>query len=311
MKKPVYIDPTTDFGFKRIFASEPNKELLIAFINELFRGRKQVVDLSYDKNEFVGDTEEMGSVILDLTCTASNGERFIIEIQTSPQVNFKKRMVYYGSKLIADQAPKGNRKEWGYSISEVYVIVLLDGFHLSDSGRKEKYLHRVCNCDIETGEVFFEYLQFIYIELINFTKGETELSDDLDKWLYILKNISSMEKLPVYLRKPIFEKLFQIAEYSKLNKEEKAMYDISQKRKWDHKVVLDYAREEGLKQGIEKGLEKGRKEGIEKGRQQLEKKAYEVVKNLIEELDLPDDAIVRIAGVSVEFVQKVRTELKN
>src|SRR5690606_6441415 len=101
MKKPVYIDPTTDFGFKRIFASEPNKELLIAFINELFRGRKQVVDLSYDKNEFVGDTEEMGSVILDLTCTASNGERFIIEIQTSPQVNFKKRMVYYGSKLIA------------------------------------------------------------------------------------------------------------------------------------------------------------------------------------------------------------------
>ena len=89
------------------------------------------------------------------------------------------------------------------------------------------------------------------------------------------------------------------------------MYDISQKRKWDHKVVLDYAREEGLKQGIEKGLEKGRKEGIEKGRQQLEKKAYEVVKNLIEELDLPDDAIVRIAGVSVEFVQKVRTELKN
>src|SRR5690606_40349963 len=75
INKPVYIDPTTDFGFKRIFASEPNKDLLIAFINELFRGNKSVVDLSYDKNEFVGDTGEMGSVILDLTCTASNGER--------------------------------------------------------------------------------------------------------------------------------------------------------------------------------------------------------------------------------------------
>lgn len=75
MNKQVYIDPTTDFCFKRIFASEPKKERLIAFFNELFNGRKQVHDLSYDKNEFVGDTEQLGSVILDHACTASNGEK--------------------------------------------------------------------------------------------------------------------------------------------------------------------------------------------------------------------------------------------
>ena len=307
MVKPVYIDPMTDFGFKRIFASESNKELLITFLNELFKGSKQVVDLSYDKNEFVGDTEGMGSVILDLTCRASTGEIFLIEIQTSSQVNFKKRILYYGSKLIADQAPKGNRKSWGYDISEVYVIVLMDGFRLSARESKKDYLHSACICNRQTGEVFNEDIQYIFIELINFTKGEAELTDDLDKWLYVLKNMSSMEKLPVYFRQPIFEKLFQIAEYSKLNKEEKLMYDISQKRKWDKKVVLDFARKEGMEKGLKDGLKKGRHDGIEEG---SEKKAYEVVKNLISELNLSDDAIVRIANVNLEFVQKLRNSLK-
>src|SRR5690606_21733721 len=105
---PVFIDPTTDFGFNRIFGTEANKDLLISFLNALFRGRKLIEDLYYNKNKPVGETEEVGTVIFDLTCTASDGERFIIEVQRTPQTNLKKRMLYYGSKLIADQAPKGN-----------------------------------------------------------------------------------------------------------------------------------------------------------------------------------------------------------
>ncbi|MDR3695028.1 PD-(D/E)XK nuclease family transposase [Mucilaginibacter sp.] len=85
--------------------------------------------------------------------------------------------------------------------------------------------------------------------LIKFVKTDAELETDLDKWLYVLKNMSRIDKIPVYLRKPIFEKLFSIAEYSNLSKEEKTMYDRSLKYKWDNKNVLDYA----LKEGIEKG----------------------------------------------------------
>lgn len=262
MEKPRYIDPTSDFGFKRIFASEPNKDLLISFINELFRGQKTVVDLSYDKNEFVGDTDELGSVILDLTCTASNGERFVIEVQRTSQFNFKRRMLYYGSKLIADQAPKGKRKEWAYDISEVYVIVLMDGFAMPGSEHTEQYLHDVCLCDRDTGKVFYDHLEFFYIELVNFVKEESELQTDLESWLFVLKNMSRLDKIPVYLRKPIFEKLFQIAEYSKLSKEEKAMYDVSLKRKWDNKAVLDFAKEEGRKEEAIAIAREMKKEGL-------------------------------------------------
>jgi len=237
----------------------------------------------------------MGGVIFDLTCTADNGEKFIIEVQRSSQYNFKRRMLYYGSKLIADQAPKGSRKKWAYRISEVYVIALMDGFPMPDGERTTKYLHDVCLCDRETGKVFYEHLGFFYIELINFTKEEQELKTDLDGWLFVLKNMSKLDKIPLYLRKPVFEKLFNIAEYSKLNKEEKIMYDTSLKRKWDNEAVMEYARQESKVEGIAEGAEL---------------KSYEVVHNLLAANKFSISEIANFAGVSEDFVKKVRASLK-
>ena len=264
-----YIDPTSDFGFKRIFSTAPNKDLLISFINELFRGRKHVVDLTYDKNELVGDTENQGAVILDLTCTSSDGKKFVLEVQRTPQINFKQRIIYYGSKLIADQAPKGKRREWGYTIPEVYIIVLMDGFSMPGDEPSEQYLHEICLCNRQTGKVFYEHLEFIYIELVNFVKEEADLQSDLDGWLFVLKNMSKLNRIPVYFRKPIFEKLFNISEYSKLSKEEKHMYDISLKRKWDEEAIRIYqeqsladAKREGEKNKALAIAKEMKKEGI-------------------------------------------------
>src|SRR5690554_3058782 len=293
MKQARYIDPTTDYGFKRIFGSEVNSELLIDFLNGLFLGRKRIIDLVYNQNEHVGENVETGAVIFDLTCTADNGERFIIEVQRSPQLNLKRRMLYYGSKLITDQAPKGNRRGWNYDISGVYVIVLMDGFRMP--GEEDKaYFHDICLCNRDTGQIFYEDLGFIYIELINFVKTESELNSDLDRWLYVLRNMSRMDKLPIYLRKPIFERLFQIGEYSKLSKEERTMYDRSLRNKWDAESIrqtaaielerarkngwnegLQKGKEEGLRQGIEEGVQQGIKKGIEEGVQQGIKKGIE------------------------------------
>lgn len=75
-----YIDPLTDFGFKLIFGSEPNKDLLIAFLNELILGRKFIVDLVYNKNEQQGPQTGFRKSIFDLTCTDAEGTQFIIEV---------------------------------------------------------------------------------------------------------------------------------------------------------------------------------------------------------------------------------------
>lgn len=85
----------------------------------------------------------------------------------------------------------------------------------------------------------------------------------MDKWLFVLKNMARLDKLPTFLKKPVFQKLFQIAEYSNLNKEEKQMYDVSLKRKWDEYAVREYWETEGMQKGIEKGIEKGMQKGIQ------------------------------------------------
>lgn len=280
-----YIDPLTDFSFKKIFGSEPNKDLLIAFLNEVFQGRKHIVNLVYNKNEHAKDTKHTGGAIFDLTCTGDKGEKFLIEVQRSSQANLKQRMLYYASKLIADQAPRGKRKEWDYAITEVYVIVLVDGFAIPGTSECE-YVHDICLCFRNTGKVLYEELGFFYIELVNFVKDEAALETDLDRWLYVLKNISKLNKIPLFLRKPVFQKLFEVAEYSNLTKEEQQMYDVELKRKWDNAAVLDYAKKEAMKQGREQGIQQGIQQGLQQGIQQgkeegKEESRKEVVTNLL------------------------------
>jgi len=260
-----YIDPLTDFGFKKIFGTDPNKDLLIDFLNEVFCGRKHIVDLVYNKNEHHGDLKDEGGAIFDLLCTGDNGEQFLIEVQRGKQGRFKERALFYTSRLITDPAPKGKRAEWAYSIAEVYFIALLEDFIL-DGVPADKYFHDICLCNRDTGEIFYDKLGYIYIELRKFVKTEAELETDLDKWLHVLKNMKRFEKIPAYLRKPIFEKLFSIAEYTNLSKEEKEMYDSSMKYKWDNKNVRDYevaeAKKEAKKEQASEIAGKLKKEGL-------------------------------------------------
>jgi len=299
-----FIDPLLDFSFKRIFGTEPNKDLLIALLNGIFRGRKHIVDLVYNKHEHVGDTAELGSVIFDLTCTSIDGEIFIIEVQRSGQVNLKRRMLYYGSKRIADEAPKGKRKEWDYAIPEVYVIVLMDGFRMPASNASDRFLHDICLCNRDTGEVFYDDLGFIYLELCNFVKAESELETDLDGWLYVLKNMSRLNRIPLYLRKPVFEKLFDIAEYSRLTKEEKQMYDTSLKRKWDTAGALEYARREGIEKGIQKGIEKGIQKGVEKAQAEAYAEKLESAREMKKD-GISDEQIARFTKLPIEVIEKL------
>ena len=114
----------------------------------------------------------------------------------------------------------------------------------------------------------------------------------------LLKNMSRLDKIPLYLRKPIFQKLFEIAEYSKLNREEKEMYDISLKRKWDAQGSLTYAEQKGREEGLEKGLKKG----LEKGRE-VEKR--EAALKMLEK-GLAIELISDILGLSIEEIEKLK-----
>ena len=310
-----FIDPLTDFGFKRIFGSRPNKDLLIAFLNALFKGRKVIKDIVYNPQENNGPAEHYRKTIFDLICTGEDGEIFIIEVQRADQKFFTDRAVFYTASKLYEQGPKGE-KNWDFELKEVYLIAVMDfNFENVQSG---KYLHRVRLAEEETGQTFYNKLGFIFLELPNFNIEEKDIKTDLERWMYVLCNMAKMEKIPVILHKRIFQKLFKIAEVANLKKEEYMLYEKALLDKWTDysvrktseekiKTAEKKGMEKGMEKGIEKGIEKGMQKGIEKG---TEQKTREVVKKLISKLGLTDVQISDIAGVSVDYVKKIRLSLK-
>ena len=294
-----FIDPLTDFGFKKIFGSEPNKDLLIAFLNALFKGRKVIKDLVYNAQENNAPVQHYRKTIFDLTCTGADDETFIIEMQRAEQKFFTDRAIFYTSSKLYEQGQKGERN-WDFKLKEVYFIALMD-FNFENTSHG-KYLRRVRLAEEETGETFYNKLVFIFLELPNFNIREKDITTDLERWMYILRNLAKMEKIPVILHKRIFQKLFHIAEVANLKKEEYMLYEKALLDKWTDYAVRKTAKEK-LKTAEKKGMEKG----MEKG---AEQKSIEVVKKLIGKLELTDAQISDIAGVSVDYVKKIRISLK-
>jgi len=254
-----FIDPLSDFGFKRLFGNEPNKDILMDFLNQLFKGQKEITDLSFRPTEHAGDIKEFKKVFFDLLCTGQNGEQFIIEMQRAEQRNFSDRAVFYTSRLINEQLPKG-KSHWNIELKEVYLIAILE-FNLKNSP-PGRYLHNVALTNTDTNEVFYNKLGFKFLELLNFVKTETELETDLDHWFYLLKHMSHLDRIPTVLNKRIFQKVFKIAEISSLTKEEKAMYDSNLKAKWDYENSIAFAEEKARHQEALNIAREMKKDGI-------------------------------------------------
>ncbi len=278
-----YINPFTDFGFKKLFGTEPNKDLLIDFLNEvILPEQRRISDLTYKKNDHLGAMEFDRKAIFDLYCVGPNNERFIVEMQKAKQNYFKDRTVFYATFPIQEQAEQGN---WDYKLSEVFTVGILD-FVFSDdktaeAGTKPKKkapkgtaiapetdteVRHVVNLKDQNCNVFYDKLTFIYLEMPNFKKTEEELETTYDKWLYVLKNLPNLHKRPNKLQEKIFERLFETAEIAKFSPQEKEQYEESLKSYRDLKNVIDTSFGQGKiegqleakTQGILKALKRGK-----------------------------------------------------
>ncbi|WP_080905490.1 Rpn family recombination-promoting nuclease/putative transposase [Parabacteroides sp. Marseille-P3160] len=283
-----FINPFTDVGFKKIFGQEINKDLLIEFLNDLLVGEKAIKDITFlDKEllpEFMGDR----GVIYDIYCTTEKGEHFIVEMQNRQQINFRERALFYLSHTVARQGEKG--MDWQFGLKAVYGVFFMN-FRLEDIPHKLRT--DVILADRETNEQFSDKLRFIFIELPSFTKEKEECETDFERWIYVLKNMETLKRLPFKARKSVFERLEKIVDIASLTKEEREKYDESIKVYRDNLAILSYAEQKGRKEGEARGLAKGRTEGLE-----------EVARNLKAE-GLPVDLIARTTGLSAGEIEKL------
>lgn len=243
-----YVNLLTDFGFKRVFGSEPNKQLLVDFLNTLLPAHHQIKTLSYKSSENLGNTPIDRKAIFDIYCQAENGDRFIVEIQKAKQNFFKDRSVFYASFPIQEQALRG---QWNFKLAPVYSIGVLD-FVFDDHKNEDIIVHTVELKD-QHCNVFYDKLKFIYIELPKFNKPLDQLETKRDKWLFLLKHLPDMEGQPRPFQDPIFLQLFEIAEIANFTSVEQDIYQDSLKYYRDLNNIVDTSRMEGREEGREEG----------------------------------------------------------
>ncbi len=281
--KEKYINPFTDYGFKRLFGEEPNKDLLLDFLNGLLKDREgKITELSYLPNEKLPISVGDRRAIFDIYCTNDKGEQFIVEMQKAEQKFFKDRTVFYSTFPIQEQA-RNKGRYWDFELKSVYTIGILD-FEFEESD-KDKYLHDVKLTEQETKKVFYDKLHYIYLEMPKFTKTESELETHFDKWLFVLKNLPKLDRIPIKLKEKIFLKLFKTAEIARLNPDEYKKYEAS---------VNAYRDIFNIKNTH---LEKGRKEG------RIEEKIEVAKKMILKGVEIP--FISEITGLTKEEIEKI------
>ena len=251
-----YINPYTDFGFKKLFGTPLNKELLISFLNSLFEGKEVISDLTYLNGENLGNSYGDRRAIFDVYCENEKGETFIVEMQKAEQQFFKDRSVFYSTFAIQNQGKKGI---WDFNLKGVYTVAILDFVFPDNEYPDDSLRHEVKLVDVDDKHVFYDKLTFLYLEMPKFTKTEDELETMYDKWLFVLHNLSCLMKRPAALQERVFTRLFEQAEIARYSPKERQKYEDSLKVYRDLKNVIDTAELKGQKKGFEQGSIEERK----------------------------------------------------
>ena len=254
MTETRYINPYTDFGFKKLFGTEMNKDLLISFLNALLQNdEKEIEDLQYLNSENLGDGYVDRKAVFDVYCKTKDGGRFIVEMQKAEQAYFKDRSVYYATTPIRQQAPKGR---WDYHLEDVYTVGILNFEFPNGEYPAESYRHEIKLKDVEDNHVFYDKLTFIYLEMPKFNKTEEELETIFDKWMFVLRNLSRLLDRPKALQDRVFKKLFEQAEIAQYSEVERRQYEASLKDYWDYNNTLETREAKGEAKGrAERNLE--------------------------------------------------------
>ena len=292
-----YMNPYTDFGFKYLFGTEPNKDITLELVNALLQGKEVIKSLTLLPTEQLGDTKDDRRSVFDIYCENEQGDKIIIEMQKADQQWFKDRSVYYSSFPIRQQGEKG---QWRFGLKAVYTIGILDFVFDEDKDDQEYYHHVVKLMDVEKKTVFYDKLTYIYLEMPKFQKTEDELVTMTDKWLYALKHLPDLLERPKALQDRIFKKFFDVAEIAALSKEEYAKYWESEKVYYDNDGAIRTAEAKGLAKGRAEGLAEGLAEGEAKRAEERMANAKALLDNgvplevIVKSLHLTDDEVAML-----------------
>lgn len=291
-----FINPFTDVGFKRVFGQEISKPLILDFLNNLLLGEEHVANLTFLDKEQPALYDDDRSLVYDIYCETDTGKKIIVEMQNKSQPYFKSRSIYYVSEAIARQGERGSM--WNYAIDAVYLVAFLN-FCPMDFERK--FRTDVVLADREGMAVFSDKIRMTFMQLPLFDKEAEECDNQFERWIYVLKNMETLTRLPWAAKSAVFQRLEQIADVASLTRQERMKYDEGLRKYRDTLSVLEGAREDGWAEGRAAGHAEGHAEGRAEG---IKEEKLETAKRLLS-AGVDVSTIVLATGLTVDEVKRL------
>jgi predicted transposase/invertase (TIGR01784 family) len=237
-----FVSPKTDIAFKKIFGNDQHKEILIEFLNEVLDLAYSIIDITilnpYQAPKLAGLKEST----LDIKAKDEKGHEFIVEMQVEKDLGFQKRVVYYSSKAYTQQLDKGQAY---HKLKPVIFLGILD-FSIFEH---ESHFSRHLILNLENQSHDLKDLEFNFIELLKFTKTESELNSISDKWIYFIKNADDFDHIPEHANTAALKHAYQIATQHTWTKEELDVYDYQGMRDYISWGAIEQAKIEGEEKG--------------------------------------------------------------
>jgi predicted transposase/invertase (TIGR01784 family) len=296
----IFINPKTDFAFKKIFGSEQSKGILISFLNGiLYAGDSIIQDLiildPYQAPKILG----IKSSYLDVKARLNNGNWVIIEMQVLNVEGFEKRVLYNATKTYSAQLRKGDEYE---VLSPVIALTITDFKMFDDIDRPiSRFILKEKECPVEYP---ISDLELVFIELPKFKTALCDLETLADKWIYFLQNARDLTVVPETMGSvEEIQQAFNIANEAGLSLAELDLVERQLMYIQDQRGAVTYATNKGIKEGKEEGLKEGKEEGLKEGRQEMQRS---IAQQLLSTLD--DDTISQATGLSLEDIRSLRAE---
>ena len=293
-KQSFYINPLTDFGFKKLFCSDCRGaarllDLLKTFLPDKMEG---VTSITFLPTELLGDSEDTKRVSFDIYGITNDEKRIIVEMQRGEQTFFANRVITYNCRVISQNVVRGDLE---YNIPMVISFSIMD-YTPKWFSKSDEFFHIVQLKD-EKNKIFSQKTFFCFLELRTFaapTPGmlkDKVFPDRKRKWAYVLKNMGEMKEQDLSQEDEIIRGLFEDGRYSKLTVMEKKQY---------RKSVLEYADvQDAIRCAQQNSLEEGREQGREEGREEALRQA---AKKFLE-MGISIEDVAKATGLDVEILR--------
>lgn len=287
-----FINPKTDFAFKKIFGSEDSKDILISFLNSiLYPETSAIEDLTILNPYQAPKIRGIKDTYLDVKATITGNKTVIIEMQILNLEGFEKRILYNASKAYSIQLKAGE----DYTLLNPVIAVTITDFEMFPN------LNQVISRFVlKEKEFLVDYpiydIELVFVELPKFNPSLQELKTLTDKWLYFIKSAKTLETVPETMAQiPELKKAFTMANEATLNPEE--LEDLEKRE------IYIYDQRNAIKKAVRLAREEALKQGIEQGKQESK---LEIARQLMSLLD--DQTISQTTGLSLEQIQQLRQE---